>query len=865
MAQKRVPATQVDAGVSPGQLVQRDAFGNISSNINASGINSGTLDSARLPDTTVTPGTYVGATVTVDAKGRVTSATSNTYVTSVGVAPAVADSGLATTGTPVTSAGTITIALANDVAAIEALSGSGFSARTGTDTWALRSFVAPAAGLSITNPAGTGGNPTFALANDLAAVEGLSGTGFAVRTTADTWATRTITGTSGNILVSNGDGVSGNPTLNLVNVGTAGTYAQVTTDAFGRVISGNAQLPFASLSSTPTTLGGYGITDAVPASRTVTAAAPLVVNGVNTAVTLANNLTLAISQFTSSASGVVPASGGGTTNFLRADGTWANPGGGTVTSVAVSGSTGLAVSGSPITTSGTISLTLGTELQGLSALASNGYVLRSGAGTYTTQATIPNSGLTNSAVTLNAGGGISITGGSLSLGGSATITNTGVTSLAAGSNISVSAATGAVTVSVTGTVPNATNATNITSIDDISTNATWYPTLHTGTNVTTSLRTSSTKLSFNPSSGVLSATTFSGAHSGSGAGLTSIPNSALNNSSITVNAGTGMSGGGAVSLGGSVTLNNAGVTSLAGTANQVSVSAATGGVTLSLPQNIHTGASPTFAGLVLSGTPGTTLTGSPTSYGSLRVSGSQNGYAGIHFPDSFNSRNFMIGTGSAISGVYSVTSGAWDWYYDGGISTFRVNNANAIVLTSANFTSYSPSTTGGGASGTWSINITGSAGSAGSATNATNVSSTDDNSSNANWFPTFHTAVNGTSQLRTASSRLTFNPATGTLNATVLNATSDLAKKKNIVRIEDAMNKVNALNGVRFDWRHTEKSSAGLIAQDVEVVMPELVETTEDGKSLNYNGVVGLLVEAVKTLSQQVASLQAELDALKGK
>jgi hypothetical protein len=57
-------------------------------------------------------------------------------------------------------------------------------------------------------------------------------------------------------------------------------------------------------------------------------------------------------------------------------------GSGSVTSVAVSGSTGLGVSGSPITTSGTITLTLGTELQGLSGLAANGVISRTGSGTY---------------------------------------------------------------------------------------------------------------------------------------------------------------------------------------------------------------------------------------------------------------------------------------------------------------------------------------------------------------------------------------------------------------------------------------------------------------------------------------------------
>jgi hypothetical protein len=63
----------------------------------------------------------------------------------------------------------------------------------------------------------------------------------------------------------------------------------------------------------------------------------------------------------------------------------ASAGSGTVTSVAVSGSTGLSVSGSPITTAGTITLTLGTELQGLSGLAANGLITRTAAGTYTSR------------------------------------------------------------------------------------------------------------------------------------------------------------------------------------------------------------------------------------------------------------------------------------------------------------------------------------------------------------------------------------------------------------------------------------------------------------------------------------------------
>jgi len=102
-----------------------------------------------------------------------------------------------------------------DLSCLAALSTAGLAARTGAGTCATRVIVAPAAGITVTNGDGVAGNPTLALANDLAALEALSGTGIAVRTATDTWVQRAIAGTANEIGVTNGDGVAGAPTVYL--------------------------------------------------------------------------------------------------------------------------------------------------------------------------------------------------------------------------------------------------------------------------------------------------------------------------------------------------------------------------------------------------------------------------------------------------------------------------------------------------------------------------------------------------------------------------------------------------------------------------------------------------------------------------
>ncbi|MDB5692331.1 MAG: hypothetical protein JWO81_1394 [Alphaproteobacteria bacterium] len=82
------------------------------------------------------------------------------------------------------------------LAALAAYNANGLVAQTAPDAFAGRTIIGPAAGLAIANGNGVAGNPTFALANDLAALEGLSGTStLYYRSGVDAWSAVTIGGT----------------------------------------------------------------------------------------------------------------------------------------------------------------------------------------------------------------------------------------------------------------------------------------------------------------------------------------------------------------------------------------------------------------------------------------------------------------------------------------------------------------------------------------------------------------------------------------------------------------------------------------------------------------------------------------------
>ena len=109
-------------------------------------------------------------------------------------------------------------------------------------------------------------------------------------------------------------------------------------------------------------------------------------------------------------------------------------------------------------------------------------------------------------------------------------------------------------------------------------------------------------------------------------------------------------------------------------------------------------------------------------------------------------------------------------------------------------------------------------------------------------------------------------------NVTAYGTVSDIRMKENIVKLDGAMDKVSAINGYYFNYKTDENKARliGVIAQEVEQVMPELVyefnqiDTNEVTKAVRYEHLTAVLVEAIKELKQEIKDLKQEVDVLKG-
>ncbi len=121
-------------------------------------------------------------------------------------------------------------------------------------------------------------------------------------------------------------------------------------------------------------------------------------------------------------------------------------------------------------------------------------------------------------------------------------------------------------------------------------------------------------------------------------------------------------------------------------------------------------------------------------------------------------------------------------------------------------------------------------------------------------------------QVRAPTLLLSFFAFVANGNATlagVLTQNSDATLKKNIEPIKNASDLLQQLHGYRYQWKDENadaEKQLGLLAQEVQKVLPELVKEGENGKlGVNYSGLIPVLLEALKEQQDELAKLKMHL------
>lgn len=285
----------------------------------------------------------------------------------------------------------------------------------------------------------------------------------------------------------------------------------------------------------------------------------------------------------------------------------------------------------------------------------------------------------------------------------------------------------------------------------------------------------------------------------------------------------------------------AGTISTASQTNITGVGALTSGSIASGFGSIDIGANNIDGGTITAATgfsgPGGSITGmSATQLTSgtipvARVSGSYTSITGTG----------ALNAGSITSGFGSINIGS---------STFTGNGSGLTTLNGSNISSGTvpdarlPASISSDITGTAAI--------------ATTVTLVATNTTDATHYPVFVDAATGNENPRTDTG-FTYNPNSGTLAATDFNATSDLAYKDNVEDISNPLDILSNLSGKMFNWKHTGKKSYGVIAQEVEKILPDVVTENENGKAVNYNTLIAILIESNKQLADKVKRLEEKL------
>ena len=722
----------------------------------------------------------------------------------------------------------------------------------------------------------------------LTALAAITGTGILVETGVDTFTQRTLTGTANRIVVSAGDGVTGNPTVDLATVGTAGTYKSVTTDAYGRVTVG----------TNPSSLAGYGITDALALSGGT------LIGMLTLSADPVNPMHAATRQYVDAAVTGLSwknAAAAATTANITLSGTQTIDGYAALIGdrILVKNQTNGIENGIYVVSAGAWSRSTdadtGIELDHATIFVEHGTTQGTTGWTVNNTST-PVLGTDiisliqfNGASNINAGNGITKSGNVISVN---PIINQLTTSVS-GVGLATTGTAGTyntVTTDAYGRVTGGSNSAYLTGNQTIT--ATGDVTGSGATSIALTLA------SVNGNVGTFGDTTHIGTFTVNAKGLiTSAVNTSIVFPVTAINGNTGSI-----------------------TAAQISAAATTGygytplqSVSWSTPGAIGTTTANTGAFTTLSASGQLTSTvasgTAPLVISSTTLVGNLNadlhdGYqtsttAVANTIPVYNGSAQLVGsiTGSAVTatnwGTYGAvptagTSGATansiprsdasGYTYFGYINSSTTNAENPtisqVIVTNGTDNFYRKSTIAA-----FTTALTGTAASltAGTVTtlNSTQIFSAINGAYNTDWYRTtgatgwFNNTYNcgitaNATQVVSTYNTIGFNVLGYIVASGDITAFSDKRLKQNIVPINNALDKVLRLNGVEFDRKDTGKHSVGVIAQEVRDVFPDLVQTNEDGMlSVAYGNLVGPLIEAIKELTAKVNELQAELSDLK--
>lgn len=90
--------------------------------------------------------------------------------------------------------------------------------------------------------------------------------------------------------------------------------------------------------------------------------------------------------------------------------------------------------------------------------------------------------------------------------------------------------------------------------------------------------------------------------------------------------------------------------------------------------------------------------------------------------------------------------------------------------------------------------------------------------------------------------------SSNTITANTFNTPSDIILKDEISPLVNALEVINSMRGVSWKWKHDQKASTGVLAQEVKKVIPEAVSEENGILTVNYLNIIGYLIEAIKEL-----------------